>query len=168
MAQRSAQFGLKGGLNLSALTANGHSSDYRTGFHLGGLAHIHLKPKLGLQPELVYSSQGAAYDDGSETELEYVNIPLLVQYLFGRGWRLESGPQLGILTHAAYKKGNSETNVTNAYKKTEVSWAFGLGYLTASRLGIDVRYNLGLTDASKRGAAKNSVWQMGLFYQFLH
>jgi hypothetical protein len=168
-AQHSVQYGLKGGLNLAALNVNGDSTDHRTGFHLGGLAHIHINPQLALQPEVMYSSQGAENGNGSETKLNYINIPVLLQYMFGDGWRLQTGPQLGILTSAKAQSGNTETTITGNYETADVSWAFGVGYLTRSRLGVDVRYNLGLSDVSKGAAdVKNRVWQLGLFYQFLH
>lgn len=54
-----ASFGLKGGVNLSNIwVQDNKSSDYITGFHAGGLAHIHLSRNWALQPELLYSTQG--------------------------------------------------------------------------------------------------------------
>lgn len=166
-AQHSAQLGIKGGANFSALSANGSNSDHRTGFHAGLLAHFHVSPHFAVQPELLYSSQGAEYSDVTKTKLNYINLPVLAQYMFGTGLRLQTGPQLGLLTSAESKSGNTETAVTNSFKKTDVSWSFGASYLTRSNIGIDARYNPGLTDISKNNSElKNRVWQAGLFYQF--
>jgi hypothetical protein len=44
---------------------------------------------------------------------------------------------------------DAQTNFNNSFKKTDVSWSFGTNYLTRSNVGIDARYNLGLTDVSK-------------------
>jgi hypothetical protein len=167
LAQHSAQLGIKAGVNFSALGANGSNSDHRTGLHAGLLAHLHVSPHFAVQPEVMYSSQGAEYIDAVKTKLNYVNVPVLAQYMFGSGLRLQTGPQIGFLTSAESKNGNTETEVNNSFKKTDVSWAFGTSYLTRSNLGIDARYNLGLTDVSNNNSdLKNRVWQVGLFYQF--
>lgn len=137
-----------------------------TGFHAGGLAHIHLNRHFALQPELVYSSQGAEYGSSSKTKLNYINVPVLGQYMFGNGLRLQTGPQVGFLTTAKSKDASEETSIQNSLKDADFSWSFGAGYLSKQGLGIDVRYNLGITDISKNTVdMKNRVWQVGLFYQ---
>lgn len=174
-AQTETQFGLKAGVNISKTTNNqGGGTEGLVGFHVGGLAHIHLSPVVALQPEVVYSSQGGKYfiNDGEHhLLLNYVNIPLLLQYMAGSGFRIETGPQAGILVSAKDKRSGYETgNVeTRDFKNADFSWAFGLGYLTDSGLGIDARYNLGISNinnTSRTAEVKNSVFQFGLFYQF--
>jgi hypothetical protein len=168
--QPHVEFGLKGGVNLANFKDESNSNtDSRTGFHVGGLAHIHLSRSWALQPELVYSTQGAEYG-ATKWKANYVNIPVLAQYMFGNGFRLQTGPQLGILAGSEVKTGNTETDLDDVFKTTDVSWAFGASYLTRSGLGVDGRYNLGLTNVNKNEnpELKNRVWQLGLFYQFKH
>ena len=164
------EYGIKGGVNFSNISndAADTKADTKTGFHLGGLAHIHLTRSFAIQPEIVYSTQGAEYSDG-KLKLNYINVPVLAQYMFGRGFRLETGPQLGILTTSEFKSGHTESDVDN-FSNADFSWAFGASYLGHSGLGIDARYNLGLTDVTKSTTTdfQNRVWQVGLFYQFLH
>jgi hypothetical protein len=60
-----------------------------------------------------------------------------------------------------------EYDIKNRFKQSDLGWAFGIGFLSTSGLGVDARYNLGLSDITKgRGNVKNRVWQFGLFYQF--
>jgi hypothetical protein len=162
------EYGIKGGVNFSNLKndAANIDADTKTGFHLGGLAHIHLNRSWAIQPEIVYSTQGADYGNG-KLKLNYINVPVLAQYMFAEGFRLQTGPQLGILTTSEWKSGNTETDVDNL-SNADFSWSFGAGYLSRSGLGIDARYNLGLTDVSKSNTTdiQNRVWQLGLFYQF--
>ncbi|MGN6401599.1 MAG: porin family protein [Flavisolibacter sp.] len=166
-AQRSnVQFGIKGGVNIADY--NIHTADPRIGLHVGALAHIHThNPKLAIQPEIVFSTQGAKFSDGTE-EVDYINIPFLLQYLGRGGLRLETGPQVGALVSAKFKNNNGvEYSEKNSFKQSDLSWAFGIGFISASGLGFDARYNLGLSDITKgRGNVKNQVWQLGLFYQF--
>lgn len=161
------QLGIKGGLNIANYNAEANTTDSRLGFHLGGLAHIHLTQNWAVQPEVVYSSQGAEFST-TKHKLSYINLPILVQYMTRGGFRLETGPQLGLLTDAD-REDNAGRNVDikNAIKNTDFSWAFGAGYLLPSGLGIDARYNLGISDIrSGNGVWKNRVWQLGVFYQF--
>lgn len=174
-AQRTTtQFGIKAGVNLANLEIeNAADGDHRTGFHVGGLAHIHVAPRLAVQPELVFSTQGREQMVGNvnyRTNLSYINMPVLLQYMAGSGFRLQTGPQLGILVDAETKAGSVENNAKDAYKTPDVSWAFGAGYLTNKGIGFDARYNLGLSNINDAGAAKikNRVWQLGVFYQFMN
>lgn len=162
-------FGLKGGVNFANFKVEDNdNTDSRTGFHAGGLAHIHLNKSWALQPELVYSSQGAEIGD-AKWKANYVNIPVLAQYMFGNGFRLQTGPQLGILASSEVKVGDTETDLDDSYKTTDFSWAFGASYITPTGLGVDARYNLGISDISETSTSvKNRVWQLGLFYQFKH
>ncbi len=169
---QNVDFGLKGGVNLSSLT-NISNSDSKLGYHLGGLAHIHLNPQWALQPELVYSNQGVEYTSGGfvhKLNLDYVNIPVLFQYMAGSGFRLQTGPQIGFLTNVEDKINGNETNTfsTSDFKNTDFAWSFGLSYVGATGLGFDARYNLGLSNINNFGNndLKNNVLQAGLFYQF--
>lgn len=173
-AQHAAKFGLKAGLNLANWNSdNDVENDTRTGFHVGGLAHIHLAPQWAVQPELQYSSQGTETDLGSLGEftwkLDYINVPVMVQYMFNNGFRLEAGPQVGFLVNAKQiDEDDNKDDVQNEFKKTDVSLGFGLNYLTYSGFGFGGRYNLGLTDINENRTFKtnNRVFQLSVFYMF--
>lgn len=171
------EFGLKAGVNVSDLhSSSTNNLDPRVSAHAGGLAHIHLSKYIAVQPEILYSSQGIKQDvgDGSYTlRLNYINVPVLFQYMIADGFRLETGPQAGFLVGAKLKSGDNTTNVKSNYTSGDFSWAFGAGYLTHSGLGIDARYNIGInninnTNGQDNNKLQNRVFQVGLFYQFLH
>jgi hypothetical protein len=169
-----AQLGIKGGLNVATLSNNqGSEMGSRLGFHGGLLAHIHLSPQWAIQPEVVYSSQGAKYTvgDGEHSlALNYINIPLQAQFMFDNGFRLQTGPQVGFLTSVNDKRDGTETGffTSDDFKSVDFSWSAGLGYLTYSGLGVDARYNFGLNNINDAGSAerRNNVFQIGLFYMF--
>ena len=167
------QLGLKGGLNVATLsTADNNSSiDPRVSFNVGGLAHIHLNKEFAIQPELLFSGQGATQTiSGTEhkTNLNYLQIPVLLQYMIGTGFRIETGPQFGALVGANREVGSVKVDTKNAYKTMDVAWVFGAGYLTNSGFGIDARYNVGLTNINDVSSTKinNRVFSVGIFYQF--
>ena len=168
-----ARLGIKGGLNVSHINSSQTEMGSRTGFHAGILSHIHLNRNWAIQPEVLYSGQGTKYtstDGEHDLKLNYINIPLQVQYMFKNGFRLQTGPQLGLLVNAETKVNDIENDVKDSYKTPDVSWAFGASYLTNVGVGFDARYNLGLSNIYDVGNAevRNRVWQIGLFYQFMH
>jgi hypothetical protein len=175
-AQERPIFGLKAGLNLAKTTNdNGLSRDLKAGLHAGVLAHIHLTHQFALQPELVYSGQGAKYTvlgDEHNLNLNYVTIPVMLQFMFDNGFRLQTGPQLGFLFDVNDKFNGNETGffTSDDFKTIDFSWGFGLGYLGYSGFGVDARYNLGVsnindnTDPDLNSKVRNSVIQIGVFY----
>ncbi|MGZ8554040.1 MAG: porin family protein [Chitinophagaceae bacterium] len=164
-------FGLKAGLNVASINVS-PGADYgsKAGLHVGGLAHIHLSKNFALQPELVFSMQGGERADDRKLKLNYINIPLLVQYMTDNGFRLQTGPQLGLLVSAKTELNDVEVDWKDNFNTTDFSWTFGAGYLFPSGFGLDARYNLGISDIWEASDAeiKNSVFQFGVFYQFMH
>ncbi|RYZ52002.1 MAG: PorT family protein, partial [Chitinophagaceae bacterium] len=55
------QIGIKGGLNINDISDSRYRNNTATrlGYHGGLLFHIHVQRKLAVQPEVVFSSQGA-------------------------------------------------------------------------------------------------------------
>jgi hypothetical protein len=98
-------------------------------------------------------------------------MPILIQYLIGPGFRIQTGPQFGLITDANY-----EDSDKNEFRKTDIqngniSWSVGFGYLTNSGFGLDARYNAGLSDIYPKGVypgqtARTRAGQFSFFYQF--
>lgn len=165
---QNTQFGIKAGINLAGVEiSNGNDYETKVGMHLGALAHIHITKEFAVQPELVYSMQGGQSGD-VKLQLGYLNVPVLVQYMVNYGFRLETGPQFGFLLSAESKVGDVEVDVDDDVSAIDISWAFGLGYIFPSGIGIDTRFNVGLNNISDIDdfKAHNRVFQVGLFYQF--
>lgn len=162
-------FGLKAGYNSSSVQiSDGADFDSKSGFHAGGLAHIHISDHFAVQPELMFSTQGGKISDDNTLNLNYINVPVLAQYMVNDGLRLQTGPQVGFLVSAEREIGDVEIDVDDTYNSVDFSWVFGAGYLFSSGIGVDLRYNLGLNNISDDSdfEAKNRVFQVGLFYQF--
>jgi hypothetical protein len=173
-AQSAPHFGLKAGLNVANIKFSGvnkNNLDPRFGFHIGGLAHIHITPAIGVQPELVYSTEGVKQQVSRGEEVtwktDYVNLPIMFQYMFDNGFRLEAGPQFGLMVNA--KSEDQDGNVDDEaqfFKSGNVGLGFGLGYLTTSGFGINGRYNAGLSNVLEagNGTGKASNFQASIFY----
>lgn len=167
--------GIKGGLN--GYTIKGDNSadlDIKVGYNIGLLGHIHIKKQFALQPEIVYSVQGAKSKiSGSDQSLtmNYINVPVNFQYMYDNGFRLQAGPQFGILTSAKAATGSVKNDVKSSYKSTDIGLTVGMSYVQPSTgFGIDIRYNHGLTNINQINSVKsyNRGVQVGVFYLFDH
>jgi hypothetical protein len=167
--------GIKGGLNFYTIhNDNNVKYDTKVGFNAGFLGHIHLSSNLAVQPEIVYSSQGAKYTVNGVTtkiNLGYINLPVLIQYMFDNGFRLQAGPQVGFLVNAKSETGNTSTDIKNNLSLVDFSIVMGISYVNPSTgFGIDGRYNLGFGNINENNAVKstNRGFKAGVFYLFRH
>lgn len=167
------QFGVKGGVNFSNFSGGPSGIDYKskTGFHAGAFAEIKLLPNFSLQPEALFTSQGAASDvDGvDDFNLDYISVPVLAKfYLITDRLSIEAGPQFSFLVDDSADVLNEFGEVTDSYKPKSFDFAVagGLGLKIAGGLSAHARYTIGLTEISKEAEAKNAVFQVGLGYLF--
>ena len=174
-ANAQVQFGVKAGGNFATQTGS-DAGDSRTlfGFNAGVFLKLAIQRGVSVQPELVYSGQGARYDVGGVTSsyhANYLNIPILLKFSHGSGAYFETGPQFGFLTSASVHQGGNSTDDKNSYHSSDLAWVFGIGYkIPQSPVGIDFRYNVGLTNVEDReftgehGSVRNDVLQLGITY----
>jgi hypothetical protein len=169
--------GIKAGLNLYNIKNNDDFKyDMKPGLHAGLLGHIHVTKNFAVQPELLFSAQGAKYKTGgveTKLNLNYLNVPILLQYMFDNGFRFEAGPQIGLLLTAKADNGTTKTDVKSDLNTLDAGLALGIGYIhVPSGFGVDARYNLGLSnindDDNSTLKSKNRGFQVGVFYQFKH
>lgn len=165
-SQAQLRFGAKAGINIANLVGKGVEG-YRSkaGMHFGALANLPLTSQLSVQGELLYSAQGARWDDANEkTTLNYIQIPLLARYNVGQGFYAEAGPQVGILLKAEDDDEGDVWDIKEYLEKTDISLAVGAGYHVNSNIGVYARYNASLTKLYE--TEKNSVFQLGVSYTF--
>ncbi len=157
------KFGVKAGVNFASLGGDDSDGlDGLTSFHVGGVLNIGVSEKFSVQPELVYSAQGASYD-GGDLKLDYLNIPVLAKVMVADGFSIEAGPQIGFLLSA---KDDGE-DVKDFLKSTDFSGAVGVSYQMETGLNFAVRYNFGLGNiVDGEGDLKNNVIQLSVGYFF--
>lgn len=164
--------GIKGGANISNFTGSSNVNDLKAstlvGFHAGVFLGLYLGDNFSIQPEVLFSTQGAKIDNGTtkdDYKLTYINVPVLAKYRFNGGFYIEAGPQIGFNVHSTVA-GTSE----DFAKSTDLAIAGGLGFSSKIGLGIGARYVAGLSkvgdfDASTtRPDYKNGNIQISLFY----
>jgi hypothetical protein len=180
-AQKKFAFGFKGGLNVAFI--GGDNSDgvsARTGVHLGVMGEYSISNKFSIQPELVYSQQGAKQDvvfinQGMtigtaelEARYNYMNLPILAKYYITENFSVEAGPQIGILISAEQEGGGVTADADSIVKNIDLSAGIGLSYKLNSGLNFSARYNAGLSDINDVDGFNdknfNGVFQLSIGY----
>jgi hypothetical protein len=101
--------------------------------------------------------------------LNYLNVPVLVQYMFDNGFRLQTGPQVGFLLSGKSELNNATVDRKENFKAVALDWALGAGYLIPKTgVGFDARFNFGLAKINDFTGPDNrsGVFQVGMFYLF--
>ncbi|MEM6814106.1 MAG: porin family protein [Bacteroidota bacterium] len=153
--QFNVELGLKGGLNVSYNNIDDFDTESITSYHAGIFGLVKLG-KIGIQPEILFSDQGAEIDFGprgeSEIELLYINAPIMGKYYLVEGINLQFGPQLSILLDSELDDTGVELETTD----TDFGLAFGAGWDAPFGLKVDARFILGLTDINDSSDASFS------------
>lgn len=161
------KFGAKAGINFANDTGDGEfntGSKAKAGLHLGGVAQMGITEKFAVQGELLYSMQG--FKDEVTHKLDYINIPLLVNYFIIDGLSLQAGPQFGFNVHDSYKEGDGEEGSLDA-KGFDFGAALGAQYEFPAGLFVQGRYYIGVTDFIDYDTpSKNAVVSLSLGYFF--
>lgn len=155
--------GLKVGVNYANFTNSDIQTDAITSFHGGLITEFSLLKNFSLQPELLYSTQGAELNDFGQqikNELGYISIPVLTKFYLNDDLSLELGPQASFLL--------SERNEVDAGDSNTFDFAVagGLTYKFGKHFFIQGRYGLGLTEPKRDADVKNSVLQGSIGFMF--
>ncbi|MBD0403156.1 porin family protein [Flammeovirga sp. EKP202] len=158
--------GVKGGLNVSNIGGDSEGTKSKMGIHVGGFVQFRASNSLCIQPELVYSMQGASLGDGVNVKYNYINVPVIFKlYPESHGFNFQAGPQLGILGGAKVSDGSDSIDVSDQVEGIDFALAVGLGY-DFNGMTLDARYNIGLSSTSDAGSYPNNVFQLGLGVYF--
>jgi hypothetical protein len=170
--------GLKGGLNFANQDISSVTQDIssRTGFHVGAYAHVNIIGGFGIQPEILYSSQGSEWVDNAgagfdiKNKFSYLNIPVLLRFNVAM-FNVHVGPQFGILTSAELDVNGAATDIKDQFTSGDFSIAAGVGVDLPFDLNATVRYVAGLSDISTEpdtiGEVKNATVQVSLGYRLI-
>ncbi|GAB3561003.1 porin family protein [Spirosoma luteolum] len=182
-AQNRTRVGIKGGLNASSLFYNSPSAsnkNERIGFNAGVFAQAPLGEFLAIQPELLYTTKGAAADfnvlgaTGRNTfKLNYAELPILLTFKLGQAVELQAGPYAAYLlnsnvnSNGSFGTGTAAINRDN-FNKVDYGLAGGLN-IYFGKAFIGARYGQGLQKIANSGAAqtllgnaKNSVGMLSV------
>ena len=165
------KIGIKGGADIHKIDGKSFSDQFSYGYHLGGFAEIGLTSRFGIQPEVLFSSVSVDTADNyssvynfnnvKDVKLNYIKIPLLLNYMPNKFVSLQLGPQYGILLD---QNKNIFENGKQAFKNGDFSMLGGL-QLNISKIKLYGRYAVGLSninDIDNQEKWKNQNIQLGI------
>lgn len=195
LTQANAQnFGFKGGYNYSSFNgdvAKDNTLKGLSGFYVGALLELPLGDVLSIQPEVIYSRQGAVWEQKDilgefkkDLKLDYLNIPVMAKVNLGPLF-LQGGVQFGFLVgkpEVSYTRGAqrvTEKVDKDAYAAFDFGVGAGLGVNLSQHFFVEARYTHSLTNAldpnnnslknahiSDDNNFKNAVLSLGLGVKF--
>ena len=158
-------FGVKAGLNLSTWSYD--DASLRPGFHAGGFATVQFSRMFAVQPEVMYSMEGAAWEGKLDafgfslanakvtSTVHKLNVPVMLQFTPISMLTIEAGPQFGFnLAVSHHIKSNiagiveteSDVDVDKEnYNMFEMGIAAGLKLNLTRNMAIGARYVYGIS-----------------------
>lgn len=151
------RIGAKAGANLVKVDGKSFKDEFRYGYHIGGFSEIVLTKdrKLSLQPEVLFSQYSTSLDSNfksvyqnvinsnqSHVKLNYLSIPILLNYKLIGPIYLQAGPAFSVLMD------QSRTFLQNggdAFKKGDFSMIGG-AQVKLAKLYLSGRYVVGLAN----------------------
>ena len=160
---RAQSLGIKGGLGYSTLNGgkmSGADMKGRGTFYAGAFVELPMTFFLTLQPEVIYTEQGAKWEAtylGQKASLQlktnYINIPVMAKLKLGL-FSIMAGPQLGFLVGTPTQEisvGNSSVKLNkDSFASVDFGIAAGVEFLIIKGLFLDLRYTHGLINTLDR------------------
>ena len=173
-------FGIKGGANLTKVDGKAMTDEFNYGYQLGGFAEVGLGKKWFIQPELMWTEYRTRTADdfediinfpanGSnrqEVKLNYLAIPITLNYRLLDWFSLHAGPQFGVLLN---QDKNLLENGRDAFNAGVVSFVTG-AQLNFGGFHITGRYFTNINDINSgdvNEAWKNKGFQVGVGIRIL-
>jgi hypothetical protein len=152
-AQAQVNLGVKGGTTISKIDGKSFKDEFRYGYHLGGFVELGFGGKLSLQPEVLFNQYQtrvdtafrAVYQNVSLVKLNYLSIPVILNYKLGNAISLQAGPQFGVLMN---KDNNVFENSKQAFQDGDFSLLGGV-QLNVSKFLVSGRYVVGLNNLNE-------------------
>jgi outer membrane immunogenic protein len=182
------KFGFKAGANLMKVGElqfgeDAYGSDHKVGFQAGIYAELPLGSNFAFLPEATFIQKGGKVEatvDGTtgklETDLNYLDVPLMIGYRATPDLTIFAGPQVSFLlsqkttVHVNGEKLGEDNTDTDGLRKSLAGAAAGIGYRLGSNLNVNARYMMDFQDATKDdvdlGDLKNSGFALSLGYSF--
>lgn len=182
-AQVTFRPGVKAGVNFSHFTQTDRTDEKftsKTDFYAGVYGALKLSKIYTLQPELIYTRQGAKrefFDANSvrrtETlDVSYLSIGIANKFTFQK-FNFHVGPTIDIKVNDSHKDivanngGSSYYDFNyNPYTGIDLAFFAGVGYDFTKNFGVEARIKKGIIPVNDNWDYTNVVFQVGGTYTF--
>ncbi|RQP19672.1 porin family protein [Parapedobacter defluvii] len=182
-AQKRVSPGIRAGVNVATLS--NINADFKTDFYAGGILSLNLGQRYTLQPELIYTRQGANHvvfvdeETGQPSReenvtIQYLSLGVINKFYFVEGFHGLVGPSLDMKIGKNFPRIDFDDD---DYGGVDLGIALGLGYTLPFGLTVEGRFKTGLLDAFNNDyflgifddpdkVSLNRVFQIGVSYSF--
>lgn len=165
--------GVKAGANITKIEGRSFNDEFRYGYHLGGFLTLPIGGRLAIQPEVLFNQLQTrtgdefrdlyqpAFNGNTDVTLNYLSIPILLNYKLADFLSLQAGPQFGRLIN---KDQNLLNNGREAFSEGDLSMLGGV-QLSILKLRVNGRYFVGLNninDIDNRDNWRNQGFQLSV------
>ena len=174
-AQVSFRPGIKGGLNISRFTQNESANQkysWKNDFYVGVVGELNLSKVYTLQPEIVYSRQGAVSEvlNNFNVTKEDINVSYLsfgiANKFKAKNFSFIVGPSVDININDKGKELGQ--NYNNDFTGVDLAFFGGVGYNFTKEFSLEARIKKGIIPVVDDFDynATNIVFQVGAVYTF--
>lgn len=170
-ANAQTEFGVNAGLGVSSWTGdNDDALESKFSYEFGLTAHTTLSYQFNLLSELDYSNKGTGYDQGEDTNVNYITLGVSPEYMVSENFGIHLGPQVGFLTSISDDdlSDEGEDELKDALADVDFGLDIGANYYTISGWGFGAKFNPGLADIADDGDAdlSNNLLNFKILYKF--
>jgi hypothetical protein len=180
---QSFNLGLKAGVNLAKISTDFASEENRLGYLVGSWARIGFAG-MYVQPEAYIGSKGNKFlsitqNNGNEVSAEgkvkftTLDVPILIGTKIGPSAfniRFMAGPVISFVLddNSTFSSAYDQATDFKSYKDQAIGIQAGAG-VDIGNLGVDLRYEAGLSNISKsdKYKQKSNLFQLSLAYKLL-
>ena len=173
---QNVHFGVKAGANFQKIQGIPFKEKFTFGYQAGAFAAIGFTSKIGIQPEILFSSVNAdtatqfstvyGFKKIDKVKLNMLDIPILLNIKAAQFLTIQAGPQFSVLID---KNQNLLKNGETAFKQGNISAVAGLQF-NLTKFKIYGRYVAGLknlNNVNNSNEWRNRNIQVGIGFKIL-
>lgn len=148
------KLGVMGGFLFSTIEGDQtEDHSYLANFSGGFYGSTMIFPPLGLTLELYYARMGTGFVSIADTKrhMNYLVLPILLDYEFRPGISLGVGPYFGFLLNAKDVGDDFTDDITDLLARLDVGVKIGVYFKISTKVGLGVTFNRGFINTQRGG-----------------
>lgn len=168
--------GVMAGVAGTQVAGDTYSGFHKAGIYAGGFVNLQISPRSIFQMELEYFQKGSRQNPDPEKgqydeylfRTNYVELPVLYQFVINRRFQVEAGPSVGVLINYAEKRDGEDITYFLDYNRPArftLQINAGLYVALTQRWKVNIRTNNSLLNIRSDNAT-GDVWRIWTYGQF--
>ncbi|UZR92464.1 porin family protein [Chondrinema litorale] len=142
----------------------------KAGFQVGAGVSFPISEKFLIQPEMMFSQKGSKARKNEpyfNWQLNYIDMPLMVNYIFNDNLDFQAGLGFNYLLSAKFDSGYGFVNRTEAFNKIDFAGNIGVEYHFTELISANIRLTTSLANSGKNESYYNRTLNFTVRYHLL-